>query len=139
MRVVRIFFKVTHNNLFVTITNLQSETLYKASAGLFVKGSLRSDTLAAKALVKEVLFFVKLLKNPYVILFFKGYGRSKRVLFFELLSIGVLKILGIYQSFAGPHGGCRQKKIRRLLYRWYARNVYVCFYDFLKKEKAVLK
>ncbi len=104
----------TFNNVLITITDLQGNTLAWGSAGKAgFKGSKKSTpfaaTVAAEACAREVLHLGR--KRVHVRVQGPGSGRESAVQ--ALVSAG-LKVMSIRDVTPIPHNGCRPPKKRRV-------------------------
>ena len=104
----------TFNNVLITITDLQGNTLAWGSAGKAgFKGSKKSTpfaaTVAAGACAREVLHMG--LKRVHVRVHGPGSGRESAV---QALASAGLKVMSIRDVTPIPHNGCRPPKKRRV-------------------------
>ena len=104
----------TFNNVLITITDLQGNTLAWGSAGKAgFKGSKKSTpfaaTVAAEACAREVLHMG--LKRVHVRVQGPGSGRESAV---QALASAGLKVMSIRDVTPIPHNGCRPPKKRRV-------------------------
>ncbi len=104
----------TFNNVLITITDLQGNTLAWGSAGKAgFKGSKKSTpfaaTVAAEACAREVLHMG--LKRVHVRVQGPGSGRESAV---QTLASAGLKVMSIRDVTPIPHNGCRPPKKRRV-------------------------
>jgi len=106
--------KATFNNILITITDLNGQTLCWASAGTVgFKGSRKSTPFAAQQTAQAVAqkalrFGVKELEVQV-----KGPGSGREAAITALQATG-LDIKAIEDVTPIPHNGCRPKKKRRV-------------------------
>jgi small subunit ribosomal protein S11 len=104
----------TFNNVLITITDLQGNTLAWGSAGKAgFKGSKKSTpfaaTVAAEQAAREVVHMG--LKRVHVRVQGPGSGRESAV---QALASAGLKVMSIRDVTPIPHNGCRPPKKRRV-------------------------
>lgn len=104
----------TFNNVLITITDLQGNTLAWGSAGKAgFKGSKKSTpyaaTVAAEQCAREVLHMG--LKRVHVRVQGPGSGRESAI---QALASAGLKVISIRDVTPIPHNGCRPPKKRRV-------------------------
>jgi small subunit ribosomal protein S11 len=106
--------KATFNNVMVTLTDLQGNTLSWATAGkMGFKGSRKNTPFAAQvsaeACGKEA--FDMGLRKVDVVIKGPGSGREAAV---RALQVAGIEILSIRDITPMPHNGCRPPKKRRV-------------------------
>jgi small subunit ribosomal protein S11 len=108
------YINATYNNIIITITNLNGDTIAWSSAGKNgFKNTKKKNTPYAAQVTAEDCSKMALeygVKNVSVIVKGVGTGRETAI---RTLSEQGLNIVSIVDRTAVPHGGCRPKKIRR--------------------------
>lgn len=110
-----IYFQMSVNNILVTITDKNGNTLDWMSSGrLEFKG--RQKTSSAAIYTMSLLISKRLIskKNTFISIIFKGNARYRSIFLKKLLSVPNLKIVSITEKTPIPHSGCRLPKKRRL-------------------------
>lgn len=110
----RIYIKSTYNNTLITLTDAKGEIIAWSSAGsLGFKGAKKATAYAASIVVKNVLDKVANsgLKEVEVYVNGIGTGRDSAI---RALPANNLEIVSIQDITPIPHGGCRQRKPRRV-------------------------
>lgn len=115
VRIFSIYITFSNNNVHILVRD-SKKVLFKKTCGFFVKGSLRSNETIVEQLVVDVCLFIK--KNNYVnvILFLKGLGTYRFVVFKVMQKITFIRFLRVYQVSNRVFNGCRKRKKRRLLF-----------------------
>lgn len=110
----KVFVTATFNNTLVTITDMEGNTLYWASAGLVgFKGARRATPYAATSAVEAVGRKAQLNGLRDVEVYIKGPGAGRDASLRALRSVG-LNITLIADVTPIPHNGVRPKKKRRV-------------------------
>lgn len=104
----------TKNNTIITLTDLQGNTKFWASAGsLGFKNSRKSTTYAAQAAAEELANKALILGFSSVIVKAKGLGYGKESTIRTLYK-SALSITKLIECTPVPHNGCRAPKKRRV-------------------------
>lgn len=110
----KVFITATFNNTLVTITDLEGNTLYWATAGLVgFKGARKSTPYAATTAVEAVARKAQDRGLREVEVYIKGPGSGRDAALRALKSVG-LSIILIADVTPMPHNGVRPKKKRRV-------------------------
>ena len=106
--------KATFNNIIITITDVNGETLCWDSAGTIgFKGSRKSTPFAAQRAAESVAEKARKLGVREVEVRVKGPGSGRDSAITALQANG-LRIRGIEDVTPLPHNGCRPRKKRRV-------------------------
>lgn len=110
----KVFVQSTYNNTIVSITDPAGNVITWGSAGLAgFKGSKKSTPYAAQKTMESALQRVKDRGLQEVDVFVKGIGSGRESAVRALQSSGLI-VLSIKDQTPIPHGGVRQKKVRRV-------------------------
>lgn len=105
----------TLNNTLITITDARGNTVISTSGGMLgFDKSRKSAVFLGKKASQVAAKKAKERGLKQVDILFKGFGRG-RTSVVKGLRTGGLKILSITNKLNEPHGGCRPKKLRRIL------------------------
>ena len=106
--------KATFNNTYVTISDLNGETICWASAGTAgFKGSRKSTPFAARMAAENAMKNAQALGIQEVEVFVKGPGPGRESAITALQAAG-LSVKAIEDVTPLPHNGCRPRKKRRV-------------------------
>jgi small subunit ribosomal protein S11 len=106
--------KATFNNVIVTLTDLQGNTISWASSGkMGFKGSKKNTPFAAQVAAESAAKAAFDLGLRKVDVFIKGPGSGREAAIRSLQTAG-LEILSIKDITPIPHNGCRPPKRRRV-------------------------
>lgn len=110
----KVYINSTYNNTIVAVTDPNGNVVVWGSAGkIGFKGSKKSTPYAGQRTMEDVLQRVKDRGLSEVDVFIKGIGTGRESAIRALQGSG-LTILSIKDSTPTPHGGVRQKKVRRV-------------------------
>ena len=110
----KIFINSTYNNTIISVTDGTGNVVAWGSAGRAgFKGSKKSTPYAGGRTMEDVLARVKDRGLQEVDIFIKGIGSGREQAIRALLGAG-LTVLSIKDRTPTPHGGVRQKKVRRV-------------------------
>ncbi len=110
----RIFINSTYNNTIISVTDTVGNVVVWGSAGKAgFKGSKKSTPYAGGKTMEDVLARVKDRGLQEVDIFIKGIGSGRESAIRALQASG-LTVLTIKDRTPTPHGGVRQKKVRRV-------------------------
>ncbi len=105
--------KATFNNTYVTITDINGETLCWGSAGTGFKGSRKSTPFAATRAAEDAASKAKKFGVQEIEVHVKGPGSGRESAVTALQSAG-LRVTAVEDHTPIPHNGCRPKKKRRV-------------------------
>lgn len=106
--------RATFNNTLITITDMNGDTLSRASAGTIgFKGSRKSTPFAAQRAAEQAANQAKKMGLMEVEVHVKGPGSGRESAITALEAAG-LKIISIEDVTPIPHNGCRPPKKRRV-------------------------
>ena len=106
--------KATFNNVIVTLTDVQGNTISWASSGkMGFKGSKKNTPFAAQVAAESAAKTALDAGLRKVDVFIKGPGSGREAAVRSLQTTG-LKILSIKDITPIPHNGCRPPKRRRV-------------------------
>jgi len=106
--------KATFNNVIVTLTDTQGNTISWASSGkMGFKGSKKNTPFAAQIAAESAGKFAFEMGMRKVDVFIKGPGSGREAAIRSLQTAG-LEILSIKDITPIPHNGCRPPKRRRV-------------------------
>ncbi|MBI5723442.1 MAG: 30S ribosomal protein S11 [Planctomycetes bacterium] len=106
--------RATFNNTLITITDMNGDTLSRASAGTIgFKGSRKSTPFAAQRAAESAANQAKKMGLMEVEVRVKGPGSGRESAITALEAAG-LKIISIEDVTPIPHNGCRPPKRRRV-------------------------
>lgn len=106
--------KVSFNNTLVTITDMNGDVLWRASAGTVgFKGTRKSTPFAAQRAVEQVASAARKSGMVEVEVRVKGAGAGRDAAITALQAAG-LRIHSIEDVTPLPHNGCRPAKRRRV-------------------------
>ncbi len=110
----KIFINSTYNNTIVSVTDTVGNVVAWGSAGKAgFKGSKKSTPYAGGKTMEDVLARIKDRGLQEVDIFIKGIGSGRESAIRALQASG-LTVLTIKDRTPTPHGGVRQKKVRRV-------------------------
>ncbi len=110
----KIFITSTYNNTIVAVTDPAGNVIAWGSAGKAgFKGSKKSTPYAGGKTMEDTLARVKDRGLVEVDVFIKGIGSGRESAVRALQGSG-LNVLSIKDRTPSPHGGVRQKKVRRV-------------------------
>ena len=110
----RFYIYSSYNNIIVAFTDPKGNVLVQSSAGANgFKGPKKSTPYAAQVSTKTAAEKVKLFGLETVDVYVKGVGAGREQAIRALQSNGI-DISSIKDVTPIPHGGCRQKKARRV-------------------------
>ncbi len=110
----KIFINSTYNNTIISVTDTVGNVVVWGSAGKAgFKGSKKSTPYAGGKTMEDVLARVKERGLQEVDIFIKGIGSGRESAIRALQASG-LTVLTIKDRTPTPHGGVRQKKVRRV-------------------------
>lgn len=110
----KIFINSTYNNTIVSVTDTAGNVFAWGSAGKAgFKGSKKSTPYAGGKTMEDVLARIKDRGLQEVDIFIKGIGSGRESAIRALQASG-LTVLTIKDRTPTPHGGVRQKKVRRV-------------------------
>lgn len=108
------FIKATYNNVIVTLTDLNGDTISWASAGVAgFKGAKKSTPYAAGIVTRIAVEKAKLMGLKEVSVFVNGVGTGRESAVRALNANGLIVTI-IKDITPAPHNGCRQRKPRRV-------------------------
>lgn len=108
------YIKATFNNTYITITDLNGETICWASAGTVgFKGSRKSTPFAATRAAESVANKAKKEGIQEVEIRVKGPGSGRESAITALQAAG-LNVKSVEDVTPLPHNGCRPRKKRRV-------------------------
>ncbi len=106
--------KATFNNTYITISDINGETLCWASAGTVgFKGSRKSTPFAAQRTARNVAEKARRFGVKEVEVMVKGPGPGRESAITALQEAGIL-VKAIEDVTPLPHNGCRPRKKRRV-------------------------
>lgn len=106
--------KVSFNNLLITITDMNGDVLWRASAGTVgFKGTRKSTPFAAQRAVEQAAATARKSGMVEVEVKVKGTGSGRDAAITALQAAG-LRIHSIEDVTPLPHNGCRPTKRRRV-------------------------
>jgi len=106
--------RATYNNTQITITDLNGDVLFSASAGTIgFKGSRKSTPFAAQRSAETAAQAVRKMGVVEIEVRVKGPGSGRESAIRALEGAG-LKIVSIEDITPIPHNGCRPRKKRRV-------------------------
>lgn len=110
----KIFINSTYNNTIIAATDPAGNVFAWGSAGKAgFKGSKKSTPYAGGKTMEDVLTRIKDRGLQEVEIFIKGIGTGRESAIRALQASG-LTVLTIKDRTPSPHGGVRQKKVRRV-------------------------
>ncbi len=110
----KIFINSTYNNTIVSVTDTAGNVVAWGSAGKAgFKGSKKSTPYAGGKTMEDVLVRIKDRGMQEVDIFIKGIGSGRESAIRAIQGSG-LTVLTIKDRTPTPHGGVRQKKVRRV-------------------------
>jgi len=110
----RIYISSSYNNTIITLTDLQGNVLYWASAGkIGFKGTKKATPFAASKVAEAMAQTVQKLGIEKVAVLVKGVGAGRDSALRSLAARG-LEIISIKDITPIPHNGCRPPKVRRV-------------------------
>jgi small subunit ribosomal protein S11 len=110
----KIFINSTYNNTIIAATDPLGNVFAWGSAGKAgFKGSKKSTPYAGGKTMEDVLVRIKDRGLQEVEIFIKGIGSGRESAIRALQASG-LTVLTIKDRTPSPHGGVRQKKVRRV-------------------------
>lgn len=110
----KIFINSTYNNTIIAATDPAGNVFAWGSAGKAgFKGSKKSTPYAGGKTMEDVLVRIKDRGMTEVEIFIKGIGSGRESAIRALQASG-LTVLTIKDRTPTPHGGVRQKKVRRV-------------------------
>lgn len=110
----RVYIKSTYNNTIITLTDPKGSVIAWSSAGsLGFKGAKKATSYAASIVVKNILEKVSNIGLKEIEIYVNGIGtgRDSAIRAFPANNIEITLIQDVTPI---PHGGCRQKKPRRV-------------------------
>ena len=110
----KIFINSSYNNTIISVTDMIGNVIAWGSAGKAgFKGSKKSTPYAGGKTMEDVLARMKERGLQEVDIFIKGIGSGREAAIRALQGAG-LTVLTIKDRTPTPHGGVRQKKVRRV-------------------------
>jgi len=110
----RIYIFSSYNNTVITLTDLQGNALYWASAGkIGFKGTKKATPFAASKVAEAMAQAAQKLGIEKVAVLVKGVGAGRDSALRSLAARG-LEIISIKDITPIPHNGCRPPKVRRV-------------------------
>lgn len=110
----KVYINSTYNNTIVSVTDPTGNVVAWGSAGRTgFKGSKKSTPYAGQRTMEDVLARIKDRGLNEVDVFIKGIGSGRESAIRALQGSG-LAVLSIKDQTPTPHGGVRQKKVRRV-------------------------
>ncbi len=110
----KIFINSTYNNTIISITDPVGNVIVWGSAGRAgFKGSKKSTPYAGGKTMEDTLARAKDRGMQEVDIFIKGIGTGRESAIRAIQGSG-LTVLSIKDRTSSPHGGVRQKKVRRV-------------------------
>jgi small subunit ribosomal protein S11 len=110
----RVYINSTYNNTIVSITDPSGNVLAWGSSGRTgFKGSKKSTPYAGQRTMEDLLMRIKDRGVVEVDVFIKGVGSGRESAVRALQGSG-MNVLSIKDQTPTPHGGVRQKKVRRI-------------------------
>ena len=110
----RVYINSTYNNTIITVTDVAGNVLVWGSAGRTgFKGSKKSTPYAGQRTMEDALARGKERGLAEVDVCIKGIGSGRESAIRALQGSG-LSVLTIKDTTPTPHGGVRQKKVRRV-------------------------
>ena len=110
----KIYISSSYNNTIITLTDLQGNALFWASAGAIgFKGAKKSTPFAASKVAEAIYQAIAKLGIQKIAVFVKGIGSGRESAIRSLAAKG-LEIVSITDITPVPHNGCRPKKVRRV-------------------------
>ena len=110
----KIFINSTYNNTIISVTDIAGNVVAWGSAGKAgFKGSKKSTPYAGGKTMEDVLSRTKDRGLQEVDIFIRGIGSGRESAIRALQASG-LTVLTIKDRTPTPHGGVRQKKVRRV-------------------------
>lgn len=110
----RVYITSTYNNTIVSVTDQAGNVLAWGSSGRTgFKGSKKSTPYAGQRTMEDVLMRTKDRGLIEVDVFIKGVGSGRESAVRALQGSG-MNVLSIKDQTPTPHGGVRQKKVRRI-------------------------
>ena len=110
----KIYVLTTFNNTVISITNINGDVLFSASAGMYDlnKGKKKSTGFAAQTTATEVTKKALDAGMRNVEIIFRGISMNKEAIIRAIGSTGI-NILTLIDNVRYPHNGCRPRKARR--------------------------
>ena len=110
----KIYISSSYNNTIITLTDLQGNALFWASAGAIgFKGAKKSTPFAASKVAEAVYQAMAKLGIQKIAVFVKGIGSGRESAIRSLAARG-MEMVSITDVTPIPHNGCRPKKVRRV-------------------------
>ncbi len=110
----KVYINSTYNNTIVTVTDTTGNVVVWGSAGKAgFKGSKKSTPYAGGKTMEDTLARLKDRGMTEVDVFIKGIGSGRESAVRALQGSGLI-VLSIKDQTPIPHGGVRQKKVRRV-------------------------
>lgn len=110
----KVFINSTYNNTIVTVTDPAGDVVVWGSAGKAgFKGSKKSTPYAGGKTMEDTLARLKERGMTEVDVYIKGIGSGRESAVRALQGSGLI-VLSIKDRTPIPHGGVRQKKVRRV-------------------------
>nr|AIU44682.1 ribosomal protein S11 [Cyanophora paradoxa] len=111
----KLYINIKSNNIIFTVTNKTNKVLFVISSGMAgFKKAKRSSLYAVEVTTEQVIKKIVQSNLYKFLLYLKGSNRKKRKACILLLKKAKLFFLKIKDITPIAHGGCRQKKSRRL-------------------------
>jgi len=111
-----IYLNSALHNTKVTVTNLEGETLFRVSGGLFsLRGAAKGSPSTALLIAERVASKIAKYFASEIIVVCSGYGHT-RYTFLKKLTLSSLKPKSwlLIENVKQPHNGCRPRKKRHI-------------------------
>ena len=110
----RVYISSSYNNTIITLTDLQGNVLYWATAGnIGFKGTKKATPFAASKVAENIVQAAKKMGVEKVTVLIRGIGSGRESALRSLAARG-LEIVAIKDITSVPHNGCRPPKVRRV-------------------------
>ncbi len=110
----RVYISSSYNNTIITLTDLQGNVLYWATAGnIGFRGTKKATPFAASKVAENIVQAAKKLGVEKVTVLIRGIGSGRESALRSLAARG-LEIVAIKDITPVPHNGCRPPKVRRV-------------------------
>lgn len=110
----KVYISAQYNNTIVTLTDPEGKVLGWSSPGANgYKGARQSTPYAGQVSAEKVAEIAQTFGMQSVEVFLKGMGPGRDQTIRGLINKG-LDIVSISERTRVPHGGCRQKRIRKV-------------------------
>jgi small subunit ribosomal protein S11 len=109
-----IYISASYNNIIITVTDHQGNTLAWSSAGhLQFKGPKKATAFAATKVAESIAQKLKKVHIPEYHVYIKGLGAGREAALRSFIAQN-FNIVSIKDITPVPHGGCRPPKPRRV-------------------------